>query len=70
VHFSQEYLSGVREDEKESTFNQKCKWFWIRMLTNLIVLGIIGGSGYLIYYISDTQSVDVSMEVYMNVQFN
>ena len=40
------------------------------MLTNLIVLGIIGGSGYLIYYISDTQSVDVSMEVYMNVQFN
>lgn len=58
--FYQEYLSGVKQEEIETSFEQKCKWFWIRVITNLFVLGLIGGSGYLIYYISDTQSVDVS----------
>ncbi|XP_053393391.1 transmembrane channel-like protein 7 isoform X2 [Mercenaria mercenaria] len=58
-----EYLSGSRKEEKEKTFGEKCKWFSIRVVTNLLILGMIGGSGYLIFYISDTQSVNVDIPV-------
>lgn len=57
----QEYLSGVGEEEDDATLSDKCKWFWVRVLTNLLVLGMIGGAGYLIYYISEKQSIDVSI---------
>jgi hypothetical protein len=57
----QEYLSGSRREDEERTFGQKCKWFSIWVLSNLLILGMIAGSGYLIFYISDTQSVNVSI---------
>ncbi|KAL4239335.1 Transmembrane channel-like protein 5 [Mactra antiquata] len=58
-----EYLSGSKKEEEVLTFEQKCKWAMIRVLTNLLILGMIGGSGYLIFYISDTQSVNVDIPV-------
>lgn len=48
-----EYLAGKGKKKKEKELSESCKWFFIRVLTNLIVLGMIGGSGYLIYYILD-----------------
>lgn len=45
-----EYLAGTKKKEKKD-FSYQCKCFFIRMIINLIVLGMIGGSGYLIYYI-------------------
>lgn len=58
-----EYLAGVSKEEEKKTFADKCKWFSIRLLTNLIILGMIGGSGYLIFYISTEQSVEVDIPV-------
>lgn len=58
-----EYLSGSRREDEERTFGQKCKWFSIWVLSNLLILGMIAGSGYLIFYISDTQSVNVDIPV-------
>ncbi|VDI37913.1 Hypothetical predicted protein [Mytilus galloprovincialis] len=48
-----EYLAGKGKKTKEKELSDSCKWFFIRVLTNLIVLGMIGGAGYLIYYILD-----------------
>ena len=49
----QEYLSGITEDEEEKELSYKCKWFFIRLLTNILILGMIGGSGYLVFWLSE-----------------
>ena len=55
-----EYLAGTKKKEKKD-MSYKCKWYSIRVIFNLIVLCMIGGSGYLIYYIleQDLSSSDV-----------
>ncbi|XP_013408571.1 transmembrane channel-like protein 6 [Lingula anatina] len=58
----QEYLAGYHE-EKNLTCQQRCGWFSLRVFTNLIVLGMIGGAGYVIWYISETQSVRTNIPV-------
>ncbi|XP_052263365.1 transmembrane channel-like protein 7 isoform X2 [Dreissena polymorpha] len=59
-----EYLSGVKKEEEEEDLSTRCKWFWIRVSTNILVLAMIGGAGYLIYYVSDvllSQSIKVDI---------
>ncbi|ESO89005.1 hypothetical protein LOTGIDRAFT_228947 [Lottia gigantea] len=46
-----EYLAGFK-GKKEKTLSAKCQLFMIRLCTNIAVLGLIGASGYLIYYLS------------------
>lgn len=52
-HELKEYLSGITVDEEEKELSYKCKWFFLRLLTNLLILGMIGGSGYLVFWLSD-----------------
>ena len=35
-------------------------WFLLRVFINLVVIGLLAGSGYLVWYISATQSLSVS----------
>ena len=49
----QEYLSGITVEEEEKELSYKCKWFFIRLLTNIIILAMIGGSGYLVFWVSE-----------------
>ncbi|XP_046583503.1 transmembrane channel-like protein 7 isoform X1 [Haliotis rubra] len=51
-----EYLSGKKKEQVKTT-GEKCQIFWIRVATNLIVIGLLGGAGYLVYWISSTESV-------------
>lgn len=60
-YFFQEYLAGKGKKKKEKELSDSCKWFFIRVLTNLIVLGMIGGAGYLIYYILDKNLSEVGI---------
>ncbi|XP_041364901.1 transmembrane channel-like protein 7 [Gigantopelta aegis] len=57
-----EYLSG-QSKSSEKTLSQKCTVFWIRVVTNVLVLGMICGAGYLVYYISVTQSLKSEIPV-------
>ncbi|ELU03455.1 hypothetical protein CAPTEDRAFT_24904, partial [Capitella teleta] len=53
----QEYLSTFKKDEKSRTCIEWCGVTIFRLFTNLIVLGLLAGSGYLMWYISITQSL-------------
>ena len=55
----QEYLAGTKKKEKKD-MSYKCKWYSIRVIFNLIVLCMIGGSGYLIFYILEQELSSVS----------
>ncbi|KAK3584997.1 hypothetical protein CHS0354_037370 [Potamilus streckersoni] len=52
-----EYLSGIQKEKKQATCGEKCKWIFIRLATNLFVLGSIGGCGYLIYFLSTNKVI-------------
>ncbi|OWF50434.1 transmembrane channel-like protein 5 [Mizuhopecten yessoensis] len=58
-----EFLSGKKLDGANRDFSTKCKWFFLRVITNLIVLGSIGGSAYCIYYIQDTDYIKNSIVI-------
>ncbi|XP_052761311.1 transmembrane channel-like protein 5 isoform X2 [Mya arenaria] len=58
-----EYLSGVKLDEDEELLGTRCKWFFIRLTTNFLVLAMIGGAAYLIFYISVEQSIAVDIPI-------
>ncbi|XP_063445528.1 transmembrane channel-like protein 7 isoform X2 [Mytilus trossulus] len=58
-----EYLAGKGKKTKEKELSDSCKWFFIRVLTNLIVLGMIGGAGYLIYYILDKKLAESDVHI-------
>ncbi|KAK3089832.1 hypothetical protein FSP39_006919 [Pinctada imbricata] len=48
-----EFLSGKKKPEDDvKKLEEKCKWFFIRLLTNLLILGTIGGLAYMIYAVS------------------
>lgn len=40
---------------------QKCKIFTLRLLVNVLILGMLGGAGYLIYRVNEW-STEVSSE--------
>ncbi|KAL5017791.1 hypothetical protein ScPMuIL_003513 [Solemya velum] len=58
-----EYLSGVHTEKKVKTMGERCKFLSLRLMTNLFVFGTIGGSGYLIYFISEQQAVNTDLPV-------
>ncbi|XP_069123591.1 transmembrane channel-like protein 7 isoform X2 [Argopecten irradians] len=58
-----EFLSGKKFEDKSRRFSSKCKWFFVRVITNLIVLGSIGGSGYGIYRIQDENYVQSDLVI-------
>ncbi|XP_033733790.1 transmembrane channel-like protein 5 [Pecten maximus] len=58
-----EFLSGKKFNDGDRGFSSKCKWFFVRVLTNTIVLGSIGSSAYCIYYIQDTDYIKTSIVI-------
>ncbi|KAK7112290.1 transmembrane channel-like protein 5 isoform X2 [Littorina saxatilis] len=50
-----EYLAGANKDKMRKTMIDRCKLFWLRVFTNVVVLVLIGASGYLVFYLSGTQ---------------
>ncbi|XP_064628083.1 transmembrane channel-like protein 5 isoform X2 [Lineus longissimus] len=58
-----EYLSSSRKEKKKRTCGQICCLVFLRTVTNLLVLALIGGSGYLIWYISITRSIQNDIDV-------
>ncbi|XP_060075217.1 transmembrane channel-like protein 5 [Ylistrum balloti] len=56
-----EFLSGKKFEDGDRGLSTKCKWFLVRIVTNLIVIGSIGGSAYCIYYIKDTDYIKTSI---------
>jgi hypothetical protein len=61
----QEYLSAFRKDEQSRSCLQWCGLTLFRLFTNLIVLGLLAGSGYLMWYLSTTQSLSVMLQTYL-----
>ncbi|XP_076455545.1 transmembrane channel-like protein 5 [Babylonia areolata] len=50
-----EYLAGATRKQERKKLSDWCQLFWLRVVTNIIVLGLMGGAGYLIYYLSENQ---------------
>ena len=40
---------------------EKCILWAIRIAANLLVVGLLAASGYLVYYVADTNSLQVSL---------
>ena len=57
----QEYLAGARKKKITKTLGDKCKLFWLRVLTNFVVLALLGGTGYLVYFLSMAQKTILSV---------
>ncbi|XP_064610640.1 transmembrane channel-like protein 5 isoform X2 [Liolophura sinensis] len=53
----QEYLSGFAPSQVRS-LSDRFKWFFLRLLSNLIVLGLIAGAAYLVYYLSQSEQLE------------
>lgn len=50
-----EYLAGASKYRTQKKLGDRCQLFWLRVLTNIIVLGVIGGAGYLVFHLSGNQ---------------
>ena len=53
--FSQEYLAGVSRQKTSKSLGDSFKLFWLRFFTNFVVLALLGGAGYLVYFLSQEQ---------------
>ena len=56
----QEYLSAFRKEEEERGAGEWCSVIVLRCFTNLLILGLLSASAYLIWYISVSMSLGVS----------
>lgn len=55
-----EYLAGVDLSQYNRLTVNRCKLILLRMFTNFLVLGLLVGSGYLVYFLSENQAPDSS----------
>lgn len=58
-----EYLSGSKKKKMKKSLEEKCKLFFLRVFTNLIILGAIGGLSYLVFWISQNDSLKLSVYI-------
>ena len=58
----QEYLASFKKSDQSLTCCGWCQLWLFRIVLNLIVLGLLAGSTYLVWYISYTQSLKVGFE--------
>nr|UYL70868.1 Tmc56 [Platynereis dumerilii] len=60
----QEYLETIKDMQQKHTFFQLCCLAWFRIVANMGVLIVLGGSGYLVWYLSDTQSLKSDIKLW------
>ncbi|XP_029639191.1 transmembrane channel-like protein 5 [Octopus sinensis] len=58
-----EYLSEFKDSKKEKNFDLKMKIFLLRLLSHILVLGLISGCGYVVYYLSTFLKDKTSNEI-------
>ncbi|XP_078319410.1 transmembrane channel-like protein 7 isoform X1 [Crassostrea virginica] len=58
-----EYLSGSKKKSHKKRIEERCKLLFLRLLTNLTVLGMIAGLSYLVFWISSNGSLKKMIKV-------
>ncbi|CAH1795477.1 unnamed protein product [Owenia fusiformis] len=56
-----EFLASRRKRQEPETCGIFCSNFLLRLVTNVIVLGLLGGSGYLVWFLATTQSLKTDL---------